>query len=114
MNTVHLTGFTSITTEGVEGIALQYKPDVPKLRVHGTLLVPETEEELPAIILITQKQLNQVFAGKDIDLKVQQNEWILNKSLTKDQIRKIGLIPLKVHHHGRIEESEVVEILTVG
>ena len=65
-------------------------------------------------ILITQKQLNQVFAGKDIDLKVQQNEWILNKSLTKDQIRKIGLIPLKVHHHGRIEESEVVEILTVG
>ena len=30
MNIVHLTGFTSITTEGVEGIALQYKPDVPK------------------------------------------------------------------------------------
>ena len=114
MNTIHLTGFTTITLGGIEGLMLQYKPDIPKLVIKGTVLFPETEDELPALLHLSQKQINQVFAGKDIDLIVQQDEWILNKPLTRDQIRKIGIIPLHVHDHGVQDEFRVLEVLHVG
>lgn len=114
MNTIHLTGFTTITLGGAERLSLQYKPDVPKLVINATVLNPETEDEFPALIYLTQKQVNQVFAGKDIDLIVRQDEWILNKALTRDQIRKIGLVPLQVHDHGVQDEVRLLEVLSVG
>ena len=36
------------------------------------------------------------------------------QTITRDQIRKIGIIPLHVHDHGVQDEFRVLEVLHVG
>lgn len=77
-----------------------YKPDVPKLQLVGTLLNPESEDEEEGVLFLTQKQLNQLIANKDIELKVQRSLGYPLKPLTKEQVKKVGLVNVEANYMG--------------
>ena len=70
MAEIHILGIKYVEQNTQEGLEFKYKPDVPKLKVVGSILIAEEEEEDQGCVFLTQKQLNQILLNKEIDLKL--------------------------------------------
>ena len=114
MAEIHITDIEYIEINSQSGLDFKYKPEVPKLKLVGTLLMSESEDEENGVLFLTQKQLNQVLAGKDIDLKLQDDRWLLGKPLTKDQVKKVGLVDLDAEYMGTAGEFKCFEAVKVS
>jgi len=114
MAEIHITGIQYVEINSEEGLEFKYKPEVPKLKLVGTLLDAESEEEEEGILFLTQKQLNLVLVNKDIDLKVQDDRWFLNKPLSKDQLKKVGLVDIDGEYMGTAGEFKCYEAVKVS
>lgn len=110
MAEIHVTNINYIEINSQNDLNFKYKPEVPKLKLLGTLLIAETEEEEEGILFLTQKQLNQVLAGKDVDLKLQDDLWLLAKPLSKDQVKKVGLVNIEAQFIGQASELKCYEV----
>ena len=114
MAEIHITDIDYIEINSQSGLEFKYKPEVPKLKLVGTLLLPESEDEEDGVLFLTQKQLNQVIAGKDIDLKLQDDRWLLGKPLTKEQIKKMGLVDVDAEYMGTAGDFKCFEAVKVS
>ncbi|MBL7917128.1 MAG: hypothetical protein JNM96_01945 [Bacteroidia bacterium] len=114
MAELHVLGINFIEINAQQELEFKYKPEVPKLQLVGTLLIAESEEEEEGVLFLTQKQLNQLIANKDIDLKLLEDRWYLNKPLTKEQIKKIGLVDIDANYMGDAGELKCYEALSVN
>ncbi len=114
MAEIHITEIQYVELNSEEGLEFKYKPEVPKLKLVGTLLDSESEDEEEGILFLTQKQLNQVLINKDIDLKVQDDRWFLNKPLTKEQLKKVGLVDVDAEYMGTAGEFKCYEAVKVS
>ena len=84
------------------------------MKLVGTLLLSESEDEEDGVLFLTQKQLNQVLVGKDIDLKMQDDRWLLGKPLTKEQVKKVGLVDVDAEYMGTAGEFKCFEAVKVS
>ncbi len=114
MADIHLLGIKFIEQNTQDGLDFTYKPDVPKLKVIGTILIAAEEEEDEGCVFLTQKQLNQVLLNKEIELKLVDDTWTPAKPLNKDQIRKIGLVTIEAEYLGTAGEVRCYEALKVS
>jgi len=114
MADIHLLGIKFIEQNTQDGLEFVYKPDVPKLKVIGTILIAAEEEEEEGCVYLTQKQLNQVLINKDIDLKLVDDTWTPAKPLNKDQIKKIGLVTIDAEYLGTAGDVRCYEALKVS
>ena len=114
MAEIHITDINYIEINSQSGLDFKYKPEVPKLKLVGTLLMAESEDEEDGVLFLTQKQLNQVLAGKDIDLKLQDDRWLLGKPLTKDQVKKVGLVDVDAEYMGTAGDIKCFEAVKVS
>ncbi len=117
MQEIHLTGIKYIELNNEGGLEFKYKPDVPKLKLVGNIMVAENEDEddVEGIVFLTQKQLNQVLNNKEIELKTtEENKWLISRPLTKDQVKKIGLINLESQYLGQAGELKCYEVIKVS
>lgn len=114
MAQIHITGIEYVEINAEEGLEFKYKPEVPKLKLVGTLLDEETEDEEEGILFLTQKQLNQVLAGKEVDLKVQDDRWFLNKPMTKEQIKMVGLVDVNAEYMGNAGAFKCYEAMQIS
>ena len=114
MAEIHITDIDYIELNSQAGLEFKYKPDVPKLKLVGTLLLPESEDEEDGVLFLTQKQLNQVLGGKDIELKLQDDRWLPGKPLTKDQQKKVGLVDVDAEYIGTAGDIKCFEAVRVS
>lgn len=114
MAEIHITNIDYIEINSQEGLEFKYKPEVPKLKLVGTLLLAESEEEEGGVLFLTQKQLNQVLAGKEIDLKLTDDRWTLGKPMTKEQIKKVGLVDVDAEYMGTAGEFKCYEAVKIS
>lgn len=114
MAELHVLGIAYIEINSQQELEFKYKPDVPKLQLVGTLLNPESEDEEEGVLFLTQKQLNQLIANKDIELKVQDDRWYPVKPLSKDQIKKIGLVDVDANYMGTAGELKCYEAINIS
>jgi hypothetical protein len=114
MAEIHITDIEYIEINAQEGLEFKYKPDVPKLKLVGTLLLSESEDEENGVVFLTQKQLNQVLVGKEIDLKLQDDRWFPGKPLTKEQMKKVGLVDVEAEFMGTAGEIKCYEAVKVA
>ena len=116
MQEIHLTGIKYIELGANEEMEFKYKPEVPKLKVVGNILIAENEDEddVEGVVFLTQKQLNQVLNNKEIELKNgEDNKWLTARPLTKEQIKKIGLINLESEYLGKNGDLKCFEVIKV-
>lgn len=113
MADIHLLGINFIEQNTQDGLEFTYKPDVPKLKVIGTILIAAEEEEVEGCVFVTQKQLNQILLNKEIDLRLNEDTWTPAKPLSKDQLKKIGLVTLDAEYLGTAGELKCYETLKV-
>jgi hypothetical protein len=114
MAEIHITDIEYIEINSQNDLEFKYKPEVPKLKLVGTLLLSESEDEEDGVLFLTQKQLNQVIAGKDIDLKLQDDRWLLGKPLTKEQVKKVGLVDVDAEYMGTAGDIKCFEAVKVS
>lgn len=114
MAEIHITDIEFIEINSQSGLDFKYKPEVPKLKLVGTILMSESEDEDNGVLFLTQKQLNQVLVGKDVDLKLQDDRWLLGKPLTKDQIKRIGLVDVDAQYMGTAGELKCFEAVKIS
>ena len=114
MAEIHITDINYIEINSQSDLEFKYKPEVPKLKLVGTLLLSESEDEEDGVLFLTQKQLNQVLMGKDVDLKLQDDRWLLGKPLTKDQVKKVGLVDVDAEYMGTAGEFKCFEAVKVS
>ncbi len=114
MAEIHITDINYIEINSQSGLDFKYKPEVPKLKLVGTLLMSESEEEEDGVLFLTQKQLNQVLMGKEVDLKLQEDRWLLGKPLTKDQVKKVGLVDVDAEYMGTAGEFKCFEAVKIS
>lgn len=114
MAEIHITDINYIEINSQSGLDFKYKPEVPKLKLVGTLLMSESEDEEDGVLFLTQKQLNQVLVGKDIELKLQDDRWLLAKPLSKDQVKKVGLVDVDAEYMGTAGELKCFEAVKVS
>lgn len=114
MADIHLLGIKFIEQNTQDGLDFTYKPDVPKLKVIGTILIAAEEEEDEGCVYLTQKQLNQVLLNKDIELKLVDDTWTPAKPLNKDQVKKIGLVTIEAEYLGTAGEVRCYEAIKVS
>ncbi|MDZ4665903.1 MAG: hypothetical protein SGJ15_13575 [Bacteroidota bacterium] len=114
MAELHVLGIAYIEINSQQELEFTYKPDVPKLQLVGTLLNPESEDEEEGVLFLTQKQLNQLIANKDIELKVQDDRWYPLKPLTKEQIKKVGLVNVEANYMGTAGDLKCYETINIS
>lgn len=114
MAEIHITDIEYIEINSQSGLDFKYKPEVPKLKLVGTLLIAESEDEEVGVLFLTQKQLNQLIANKDIDLKLTDDRWLLGKPLTKDQVKKVGLVDIDAELIGMAGDLKCYEAVKVA
>ncbi len=114
MAEIHITEIEYVEINSQSGLDFKYKPEVPKLKLVGTLLLAESEDEEEGVLFLTQKQLNQLLAGKDIDLKMQDDRWLLGKPMTKEQIKKVGLVDVDAEYMGTAGDIKCFEAVKVS
>jgi hypothetical protein len=114
MAELHVLGIDYVEINSQEGLEFKYKPDVPKLQLVGTLLDSESEDEEEGVLFLTQKQLNQLIANKDIELKVQDDRWYLSKPLSKEQVKKIGLVDINANYMGTAGDLKCFEAISIA
>ena len=113
MADIHLLGIKFIEQNTQDGLEFVYKPDIPKLKIIGTILIAEEEEEEDGCVFLTQKQLNQVLVGKDVDLKLVDDTWTPAKPLNKEQSKKIGLVTIDAEYLGTAGDVRCYEALKI-
>lgn len=111
---IHILGIKYIEINSQDDLEFKYKPEIPKLKLVGTLLNAENEEEEEGLLFLTQKQLNQVLVNKDVDIKLQDERWSLVKPLTKEQTRKVGLVNIDCEFMGRAGDIKCYEATKVS
>ncbi|MCX8142847.1 MAG: hypothetical protein N3F62_01175 [Bacteroidia bacterium] len=113
MTEVHLIDIDYIE-QNTEELPFKYKPDVPKLKLYGNLLIAETEEETKGVLFLTQKQLYQIVGGKGIEIVTDEDRWYVKHPLNKEQIKQVGLVTINAEFIGTIGEDikcyEVIEV----
>ncbi|MCC6369714.1 MAG: hypothetical protein IT236_01785 [Bacteroidia bacterium] len=114
MAEIHITDIEYIEINSQEGLDFKYKPEVPKLKLVGTFLLAESEDEEVGVLFLTQKQLNQITAGKDIDLKLTDDRWTLGKPMTKEQVKKVGLVDIDAEFMGVAGEYKCFEAVKIS
>ena len=117
MKEIHITGIEYVEYNNAEGINFNYKPEVPKLKVVGKILIADEneEDEQEGLVFLTQKQLNQVLNNKEVDLAVgDDNKWYPAKPLNKEQTKKIGLVTLESAFLGTMNDIHSFEVLKVS
>lgn len=114
MAELHVLGIQYIEINASQDLEFKYKPDVPKLQLVGTILNSESEDEEEGVLFLTQKQLNQLIANKEIDLKVQDDRWYLVKPLSKEQIKKIGLVDVDANYMGTAGDLKCYEAINIS
>lgn len=114
MAELHVLGIAYIEINSQQELEFTYKPDVPKLQLVGTLLNPESEDEEEGVLFLTQKQLNQLIANKDIELKVQDDRWYPLKPLTKEQVKKVGLVNIEANYMGTAGDLKCYETINIS
>jgi hypothetical protein len=113
MTEIHILGIKYVEINAQEDLEFKYKPDVPKLKLVGTLLNSENEEEEEGLLFLTQKQLNQVLVNKDIELKLQDDRWTPVKPFTKEQAKKVGLVTIETEFMGQAGDIKCYEATKV-
>lgn len=113
MAEIHITNIEYIEINSQHDLEFKYKPEVPKLKLVGTLLTEDSEDEENGVLFLTQKQLNQVLMNKEVDLKLQDDRWTLGKPLTKEQIKKVGLVDIDAEFMGNAGEFKCFETVSV-
>ncbi len=114
MADIHLLGIKFIEQNTQDGLNFTYKPDVPKLKIVGTVLNAVDEEENEGCVFLTQKQLNQILLNKDVDLKLVDEIWTPAKPLSKEQLKKIGLVTIDAQFLGDSGEIKCFEALKIS
>jgi ribosomal protein L15E len=72
------------------------------------------EDETQSVVFLTQNQLNKVLANKEVELKtIDDGKWQTQKPLTKEQIRKIGLVSLESEYLGKSGDYKCFEVTKV-
>ncbi|MBS1651122.1 MAG: hypothetical protein JSU07_03850 [Bacteroidetes bacterium] len=116
MAELHIVDIKYIELNDQSDLEFKYKPEVPKLKLVGIMFnaEDEDEDETEGVLFLTQKQLNQVLANKEIDLKVQEDRWLLNKPLSKEQSKKVGLVGIDAEFMGNAGEHNFYEAVKIN
>ena len=116
MAQIHITGIEYVELNQDE-VTFTYKPDVPKLKLVGTVYEADDENEeddTQSVVFLTQNQLNKILANKEVELKtIDDGKWQTQKPLTKEQIRKIGLVSLESEYLGVSGDYKCFEVTKV-
>ncbi len=117
MAEIHITGIKYIEINTQEDLEFKYKPDVPKLKLVGNVIVAEDEEsddDEQSVLFLTQKQLNQVLINKEVELKLVEDRWYPAKPLTKEQIKKVGLVDIDAEYLGSAGDIKCYEAVKIS
>jgi hypothetical protein len=55
-----------------------------------------------------------VLSGKDIDLKLQDDRWTLGKPLSKEQVKKVGLVDVDAEYMGTAGDFKCFEAVKIS
>lgn len=115
MAEIHVTGIKYIEINTQEDLEFKYKPDVPKLKLVGNIIVAEEvdEEEDDSVVFLTQKQLNQLLLNKEVELKLVEDRWYPAKPLSKEQVKKVGLVDIDAEYLGAAGDIKCYEAVKI-
>lgn len=113
MKEIHLLQIDYIEPNQDSDIQFQYKPDVPKLKLFGKILEQDSENEWEGILFLTQNQLYKIIQNKEIDLKWTDDRWVPGRPLSKEQIKKIGLVDIHAEYLGDAGDLKCFEAIDV-
>ncbi len=115
MAEIHITGIKYIEINTQEDLEFKYKPDVPKLKLVGNIIVAEEvdEDEDDSVVFLTQKQLNQLLLNKDVELKLVEDRWYPAKPLSKEQVKKVGLVDIDAEYLGAAGDIKCYEAVKI-
>lgn len=113
MAEIHILGIKYVEQNTQEGLEFKYKPEVPKLKVVGSILIAEEEEEDQGCVFLTQKQLNQVLSNKEVELKLTDDRWYPVKPMSKEQVKKVGLVNIEAEYLGTAGDVRCYEALKI-
>jgi hypothetical protein len=115
MAEIHITGIKYIEINTQEDLEFKYKPDVPKLKLVGNIIVAEEvdDDEDDSVVFLTQKQLNQLLLNKDVELKLVEDRWYPAKPLSKDQVKKVGLVDIDAEYLGAAGDIKCYEAVKI-
>lgn len=115
MAEIHITGIKYIEINTQNDLEFKYKPEVPKLKLVGSVLIAEDEEEEDqGVIFVTQKQLNQILSNKDVELKLVEDRWYPAKPMSKEQVKKVGLVDIDAEYLGAAGEIKCYEAVKIS
>ena len=115
MAEIHITGIKYIEINTQEDLEFKYKPEVPKLKLVGNIIVAEDEDEEDdqSVVFLTQKQLNQVLSNKEVELKLVEDRWYPAKPLSKEQVKKVGLVGIDAEYLGAAGDIKCYEAVRI-
>ncbi len=113
MAEIHITAIKYIEINSQSDLEFKYKPEVPKLKVVGNVLQAEDEEEDQGVVFVTQKQLNQILSNKEVELKLIEDRWYPAKPLSKEQVKKVGLVDIDAEFMGAAGEVRCYEAVKI-
>lgn len=113
MAEIHILGIKYVEQNTQEGLDFKYKPEVPKLKVVGSILIAEEEEEDNGCVFLTQKQLNQVLGNKEVELKLTDDRWYPVKPMSKEQVKKVGMVNIEAEYLGTAGDVRCYEALKI-
>ncbi len=116
MAEIHITGIKYIEINTQEDLEFKYKPEVPKLKLVGNIIVAEDvdeEEDDQSVVFLTQKQLNQLLLNKDVELKLVEDRWYPAKPLSKEQVKRVGLVDIDAEYLGAAGDIKCYEAVKV-
>lgn len=117
MAQIHITGIEYVELNSDAEVQFSYKPDVPKLKLVGTIYEASEENEeddINSMVFLTQNQLNKVLLNKEVELKsVEDGKWQTQRPLTRDQVKKIGLVTLESDYLGQSGDFKCYEVKEV-
>lgn len=115
MAEIHITGIKYIEINTQDDLEFKYKPEVPKLKLVGSVLIAEDEEEEEqGVVFVTQKQLNQILINKEVELKLVDDRWYPAKPLSKDQVKKVGLVDIDAEYLGAAGDIKCYEAVKIS
>lgn len=113
MAEIHITGIKYIEINSQNDLEFKYKPEVPKLKLVGSVLLAEDEDEDQGVVFLTQKQLNQVLSNKEVELKLIEDRWYPAKPLSKEQVKKVGLVDIDAEYLGAAGDIRCYEAVKI-
>lgn len=117
MAQIHITGIEYVELNQDSEVQFTYKPEVPKLKLVGTVYEASEESEdddVVSMVFLTQNQLNKVLLNKEVELKsVDDGKWQTQRPLTREQVKKIGLVTLESEFLGTSGDYKCFEVKEV-